>query len=86
MTYSKIDDFGVKLKKRVGEYLKYFDTAVFGETFDHICTVRTILTMLAKQISKESALTDEKILEINKRVAKEVGASISGSKKSMTAD
>lgn len=69
-------------EKRVGEYLKYLDTEVFGETFDHVCTVRTILTLLANQISKESALTDEKILEISKKVAKEAGASKSGSNKS----
>ncbi len=62
-------------EKRVGEYLKYLNTDIFGETFDHVCTVRTILTLIARQISKESALTDEKILEINKRVAREAGLS-----------
>lgn len=82
------DSFAYRLHagKRVGEYLKYLNTDIFGETFDHVCTVRTILTLIARQISKESVLTDEKILEINNHVAREVGSAKSINNKSLNAD
>lgn len=71
------DSFAYRLhaEKRIGEYLKYFKTEIFGEKFDHVCTIRIILTLIARQINKENTLTEEKIWEINRKVAKEAGFS-----------
>jgi len=57
-------------------YLKYLDKNIFGEYFDHICSIRCILTLLARHINQESVLTEEKLLEINKKIAGYAGYDI----------
>lgn len=59
----------------IKNYLKYLDRKIFGEHYDHICTIRTILTLLAKQIDSESLLTIDSISQINKEVARTTGFS-----------
>ncbi len=50
-------------------YLKYLDKRIFGEYYDHICSIRAILTLLAKDINSESSITSDAIFEINKKIA-----------------
>jgi MoaA/NifB/PqqE/SkfB family radical SAM enzyme len=57
----------------IQSYLKYLDKSIFGEYYDHICTLRVILSLIAKQVNLEENITPEKILEINKKIAKYSG-------------
>ena len=57
----------------IKNYLKYFDKNIFGEFYDHICSIRIILTLLAKYINTEGSLTQDKILKINNIVAQYSG-------------
>lgn len=59
--------------KNIKDYLKYYDQNIFGRYFDHICSVRAVLTLIAKSINLENSTSDETILKINKRIAKITG-------------
>lgn len=51
---------------KVKDYLKYLDKKIFGEYYDHICSIRAILTLLAKNINSDCSLTPDAIFEIKK--------------------
>jgi len=69
------NSFAYKLhaNKEIKQYLKYLDPNIFGEYVDHICSLRTILTLMAKYINEEKVLDNETILKINKKIAKYSG-------------
>jgi hypothetical protein len=54
-------------------YLQYLDTSIFGNYYDHICSMRVILTLLAKRINETENLTQETIQEINREIAQYAG-------------
>ncbi len=53
----------------IKNYMRYFDKDIFGEYYDHICSIRIILTLLAKHVHSRSSLTRDEILKINKEIA-----------------
>jgi len=59
--------------KQMKHYLKYLDTSVFGEYYDHLCSIRVILILLAKYINEEKELNSKTILAINRRIARYSG-------------
>ena len=62
--------FKINLEKKLKDYLKYYDTKIFGDTYDHICSVRTVLMYIAIEIEKNKT---KNINEIIKKVAKITG-------------
>jgi MoaA/NifB/PqqE/SkfB family radical SAM enzyme len=69
------DSFLYKLNagKHVRNYLQYLDTSIFGEHYDHLCSIRVILILLAKYINEEKELNSETLLAINRRIARYSG-------------
>jgi len=65
------NSFSYKLhaNKELSKYLKYLDKNIFGEYFYHICSIRTILTLIAREINSKNQLTPQIILEINRKIA-----------------
>jgi hypothetical protein len=59
--------------KEIKNYLKYLDRTIFGESYDHICSIRVILTLMAKYINSAETLNSETILEINRKIARYAG-------------
>ena len=55
----------------IQHYRRFLDQAVFGEAVEHVCTLRAILTLLAKGLDADpTALSDPKMLRrINEDVA-----------------
>lgn len=62
-------------ERRLGEYRKLVDTTIFGTHFDHLCSLRAILTRLAYWMEKEVVYPEDQatIRTINLRVAEETG-------------
>jgi MoaA/NifB/PqqE/SkfB family radical SAM enzyme len=69
------DSFLYKLNagKHVRNYLQYLDTSIFGEYYDHLCSVRVILILLAKYMNEEKELNSDTLLAINRRIARYSG-------------
>ncbi len=69
------DSFIAKLhaEGRIGEYRRYFRSAIFGNKFDHVCTLRSILTAIAKRVNEINPKDEETILKINQEVARYTG-------------
>ncbi len=71
------DTFVYKLhsENKIGAYREYLDTDVFGESFEHVCTLRVILTLIARKINERNITPDDKegIRQINLEVAKITG-------------
>ena len=69
------DSFAYKLHagKEISSYLKYLDQNVFGEHFDHLCAIRAILTLLAKEINSAGPLNPGMLLEFNRKIARYSG-------------
>jgi MoaA/NifB/PqqE/SkfB family radical SAM enzyme len=58
---------------KIVDYLKYLDTSIFGEYFDHICSIRVILTLMATYLNEEEVINSETILKINRKIAQYSG-------------
>ncbi len=71
--FQNADAYKLHADKDVAKYLKYLEPRVFGEYYDHICTIRCILTLLARHMSAEGNLSPEKLLEINREIAAYAG-------------
>jgi len=58
-------------EQKLPAYLPYLDRKIFGNAFEHVCTVRTILTMLAKKMDEKQIAFHEhrKIQQINEEIA-----------------
>ena len=69
------DSFAYKLHagNEISTYLKYLDQNVFGGHYDHLCSIRTILTLLAKEINPLQPVSPEMLLEINRKIARYSG-------------
>lgn len=71
------DSFVYKLhaENRIVDYLKFFDKDIFGSYFDHVCSLRAILTLIARRIEEKQISPDDKqaIHQVNLEVAKITG-------------
>jgi MoaA/NifB/PqqE/SkfB family radical SAM enzyme len=58
-------------ERRLDEYLPLVDRALFGESFSHLCTLRSIVTLLARKMHEEGVdFSDNKSVDrINRQVA-----------------
>ncbi len=58
-------------ERRLEEYLPFVDRALFGEAFTHLCTLRSIVTLLARKMHEQSIeFSDSAGIErINREVA-----------------
>jgi len=59
----------------IANYIPLLTPEIFGEKFDHPCSIRTVLTMIAKKTNKiaPEAMTKEKLLKILKEVSEVTG-------------
>jgi hypothetical protein len=66
------DNFVFKLhaEKRLGEYLQFVDRSVFGSRFSHGCSLRAIVSLIAKLMHEGNVSPDDKdaIHRINMKV------------------
>ena len=71
------DSFIFKLHadQRLGDYIQYVDAALFGETFNHMCSARAVLTLLALRMEQQGVDPDDAgaLARINQQVARETG-------------
>ena len=69
------DSFAYKLHacNEISTCLKYLDQNVFGNHFDHLCTICAIITLLAKEINSARPVSPERLLEINRKIARYSG-------------
>jgi MoaA/NifB/PqqE/SkfB family radical SAM enzyme len=69
------DAFTYKLhaENQIVDYRKYLDLSLFGPNVGHICSLRTVLTLLAKEI-ESSGIDPEKDLETLRRLNLEVAS------------
>jgi sulfatase maturation enzyme AslB (radical SAM superfamily) len=69
--------FRLHAERRLGEYRRYVDRSIFGEAFAHMCTLRAILTMIARRVEEQGlAPSDtEAVRRINLEVARYTGHS-----------
>jgi sulfatase maturation enzyme AslB (radical SAM superfamily) len=63
--------YRLHVERRLDEYLPYVDRALFGASFTHLCTLRSILTLLARKMHEQSVgfSDQEGIQRINREVA-----------------
>ena len=55
---------------RIGEYLPMLDRSLFGDRFDHLCFIKAVLTLLARELEKESDRSISTLRRVNERVAR----------------
>jgi sulfatase maturation enzyme AslB (radical SAM superfamily) len=71
------DQFVFKLhaERRLGEYRRFVDPSVFGESFGHLCTLRAILTLIARRMQEEAVDPEDReaMQCINREVARYTG-------------
>jgi MoaA/NifB/PqqE/SkfB family radical SAM enzyme len=71
------DQFVFKLhaERRLKEYRRCVDPAIFGAAFDHLCTLRAILTLIARRMEEEAVDPQDRpaMLRINREVARATG-------------
>ncbi|MEM7040027.1 MAG: radical SAM protein, partial [Bacteroidota bacterium] len=51
--------FRLHAEKKIGAYRRYLDTDIFGTHFDHVCSLRTVLTMLARELHEKGIDPEE---------------------------
>lgn len=58
-------------ERRLEEYLSLVDRALFGDAFTHLCTLRSIVTLLARKMHEQSVESSDlaSIQRINREVA-----------------
>ncbi len=63
------------IERRLEEYLPLIDRSIFGESFSHLCTLRAVITILARKMNEQGIGFDdaEAIERINREVARETG-------------
>jgi sulfatase maturation enzyme AslB (radical SAM superfamily) len=71
------DQFVFKLhaERRLGEYRRCVDPSLFGVSFGHLCTLRAILTLIARRMQEEAVDPEDReaIQRINREVARYTG-------------
>lgn len=67
--------FQLHAQRRLETYLPYVDRQIFGESFGHLCTLRAILTLLARKIEESQITLDDApaLRRINLEVAHYTG-------------
>jgi sulfatase maturation enzyme AslB (radical SAM superfamily) len=67
--------FKLHAERKIEDYLGYLDRTIFGEHVDHICSLRTIVTMLAKAIDERGVDRSDAaaLRDINLEVARKAG-------------
>ncbi len=65
--------YQVHAEKKIKDYLKYLDQDIFGKHYQHICSIRAVLTILARKLENEKDFSPERIKEINLEIAKYAG-------------
>lgn len=60
-------------ERKISNYLKYLDKEIFGEYYNHVCSIRAILTILARKIEAEDNPSPKRFKEINYEIAKYAG-------------
>ena len=63
------------IERRLEEYLPLVDRDVFGDQFTHLCSLRAVITILARKMDEQSVGMDDTaaIHRINREVALETG-------------
>jgi hypothetical protein len=59
--------------KKIKDYLKYLDQDIFGKHYQHICSIRAVLTILARKLESEKDFSAKRIKEINLETVKYAG-------------
>jgi hypothetical protein len=64
--------------RRISTYLKFLDPNVFGSSFNHLCALRAILTMIARRMNEQGVEADDAkaIHRINREVALVAGRAV----------
>jgi len=67
--------YDLHASRSIGDYLPYMDRTIFGERLDHICSARTIITMIARRMIERSVSGDDPtaVRAINEEVARLTG-------------
>jgi len=71
--FQKSFSYQLHANKQIKNYLKYYDTNIFGLYFDHICSVRSVLTIIARKMNKISIIDNSSIRKIVDEVAEYSG-------------
>ena len=67
--------FRIHAERRIGDYRALLDRSVFGETFTHVCSLRVVLTLLARGIEEDGVDPEdpEALRALNVAVARQAG-------------
>jgi hypothetical protein len=62
-------------ENRIGEYLRFVDESIFGTIFIHPCSLRAVVTMIARRMHEQGVEADDidGIARINREVARTTG-------------
>ncbi len=60
---------------QIARYLRYLDREIFGEEFAHVCTLRVVVTLLARGIEEQGVDPNDAqaLRALNERVARQAG-------------
>jgi len=63
------------IERRLEEYLPFVDRSIFGGQFTHLCTLRAVITLLARKMDQQGVGFDDAVAiqRINREVARETG-------------
>ncbi len=71
------DSFIFKLhaENRLQQYIQYVDSQLFGETFNHACSARAVLTRLAQEMERQRIDPSDRdaLAQVNRQVALDTG-------------
>ena len=67
--------FQLHAEQRLGEYVPYVDPELFGQTFNHMCSARAVLTRLALRMKQQGVdpADAHAMARLNRQVARETG-------------
>ena len=71
--------FQLHVTQKLEEYLPLVDRTIFGSAFTHLCSLRSIVTLLARKIQEQHVAVDDSdaIRRINREVAAVAGYTVS---------
>lgn len=67
--------YRIHAEDRIAEYLPLLDRSIFGERFTHVCSLRVVLTLLARGIEEQGVDPHDPaaLRELNEAVARQAG-------------
>ncbi len=67
--------FKLHAERRLGDYLRFVDPTIFGDSFAQLRTLRAILTLIARRMQEKDIDPENKaaIRRINREVARFTG-------------